>query len=36
MLISLYYKTKCIRCNLSIATSSNTSLICTSRTRTYI
>nr|DAM05245.1 MAG TPA: hypothetical protein [Caudoviricetes sp.] len=36
MLINLYYKAKRIRCNLSIATSSNASLICTSSTRTYI
>nr|DAT27266.1 MAG TPA: hypothetical protein [Caudoviricetes sp.] len=36
MLINLYYETKRIRCNLSITTSSDASLICTSGARTYI
>nr|DAL65023.1 MAG TPA_asm: hypothetical protein [Caudoviricetes sp.] len=36
LLINFYYKTKRIRCDFAITTSSNASLICTSSTRTYI
>nr|DAH97291.1 MAG TPA: hypothetical protein [Bacteriophage sp.] len=36
LLINFNYKTKRIRCNLSVAASSNTSLICTSCSGTYI
>nr|DAO24269.1 MAG TPA: hypothetical protein [Caudoviricetes sp.] len=36
LLVNFYYKTKRVRCNISVAASSNAGLVCSSGSRTYV